>query len=105
MKKLLNLRLIASLVGFGALGACYNPPGTAAGIYVGSEPPVARVEVVPTSPGFNYVWVGGHWGWRSNNYYWIPGGWVVPSRGFSVWVPGRWNHDGHGWFWTDGYWR
>jgi hypothetical protein len=105
MTRLEKLRLIAGLVAAGAIGACYNPPSAAGVVYVSDEPPVAQVEVIPASPGFNYVWVGGHWGWHDNNYRWVPGGWVVPARGYSVWVPGRWDRDGHGWYWRDGRWR
>ncbi len=104
MKKLLNLGLIAGLAVSTAVGACYNPPhyGVA---YVTTAPPVSRVEVIPTSPGLNYVWVGGHWGWVNNNYNWVSGSWIVPARGYTTWVPGRWDRDGHGWFWTAGHWR
>ena len=105
MRKRAHLRLLAGLVAAAASGACYHT-GTAAGVvYVTDEPPLSPVEVIPTSPGFNYVWVGGHWGWSSNRYLWVPGSWVVPSRGYSVWVPGRWDRDHHGWYWTSGHWR
>ncbi len=104
MRTLLRTRRLAGFVVAGALGACVHtaPLGVA---YVGPEPPVARVEVIPTSPGARYVWVGGHWGWRDNAYQWVSGSWVLPATGFSAWVPGHWDHDRQGWFWTDGHWR
>ena len=104
MRKLLGFRWLAGFVVAGALGACVHttPYGVT---YVGVAPPVLRTEVITTSPGSGFVWVGGHWGWRDNDYRWISGSWVRPSAGYSVWVPGHWDHDGHGWFWTDGYWR
>ncbi len=104
MTKLLRFRWLAGVVVAGALGACVHtaPVGVA---YLTTAPPGDRVEVVTTSPGTHYVWVGGHWAWRDNNYSWVTGSWVLPTAGYSVWVPGRWNHDGHGWYWTDGRWR
>jgi hypothetical protein len=105
MKRLLNLGLIAALVASSAVGACYNPPARYGVAYITTAPPSPRYEVISTSPGLNYVWVGGHWGWASNNYSWVPGSWVVPARGYSVWSPGRWDRDGRGWYWTAGHWR
>jgi WXXGXW repeat (2 copies) len=107
MKRVLILRLAASLAATAAIGGCtswYAQPrwGVA---YAVTAPPVERVEVVPTSPGFNYVWVGGHWGWANDNYRWVGGRWVVPASGFSTWVPGRWDRDRYGWFYRDGRWR
>ena len=106
MTRFSTLRLIAGLVAGSALGACYSSPHPVVGVAYGTyEPPLTPVEVIPASPGFNYVWIGGHWGWHSNRYLWVPGSWTVPARGYSVWVPGRWDHDGHGWFYRDGHWR
>ena len=44
-------------------------------------PPPPRYEVVPVSPGRDYVWVGGRWAWR-------------PERHHHVWVPGAWRPRG-----------
>ena len=107
MSKLLRLRLMGSLIAAGALGACYHSHTyTAPGVvYVRSGPPADRVEVISVSPGDRYVWVGGHWAWRENDYAWLPGSWVIPASSFTTWVPGHWTHDGHGWYWIDGRWR
>jgi hypothetical protein len=105
MSKLLRLRLMAGLVAAGALGAChhtYTAPGV---VYVREGPPADRVEVISTSPGEHYIWVGGHWAWRDNNYAWIPGSWVLPTASYSAWVPGHWAHEANGWYWIDGHWR
>jgi hypothetical protein len=106
MKKLSKLQVMAALVAGTALGGCVtHHVYPASVVYVQSEPPVARVETIPVSPGGNYVWVGGRWAWSNSTYTWVPGTYVVPASGFSVWVPGRWDHDRHGWFWRAGYWR
>jgi hypothetical protein len=106
MKRTLVLRLVAGFVATSALGACYVNPRPRVGVaYVMRQPPAERVEVVSASPGVEYVWVKGHWGWRRNDYEWIPGRWVIPERGFREWVPGRWERDRGGWFYVEGRWR
>ena len=106
MKRVLILRLAAALGAAGALASCsmygQPQPGVA---YVYTQPPVDQVEVIPSSPGFSYVWVGGHWGYYNSNYRWVRGNWVVPAAGFRTWSPGRWDRDGHGWYFINGHWR
>ena len=106
MKRAMLCRVVAGFVAASALGACTaGYEQSAAGIYVESGPPVDRIEVIPASPGFGYVWVGGRWGYVNNDYNWFPGRWVVPARGYTTWVPGRWDRDGRGWYYRDGRWR
>jgi len=106
MKRTLVLRLVAGFVATSALGACYVNPRPRVGVaYVMRQPPSERVEIIPTSPGVEYVWVKGHWGWRRNDYEWIPGRWVLPERGYREWAPGRWERDRGGWFYVEGHWR
>ena len=106
MKKVIMVKVFAGLVATAALGACYANSRPRVGVeYVMRGPPRERVEVIPASPGREYVWVTGHWGWRRNDYEWIAGHWVVPERGFREWVPGRWEHDRAGWFYIEGRWR
>ena len=106
MSKFVMMRVIAGLMAVSALAACAANPRPRAGVeYVVREPPRERVEVIPRSPGVEYVWVKGHWGWRRNDYEWVPGHWAVPERGFREWVPGRWEHDRGGWFFVEGHWR
>jgi hypothetical protein len=105
MSKLLRLRLIGGLIAAGALGACYHTHTASGVVYVRTGPPADRVEVISTSPGTRYVWVGGHWAWVNSDYDWVSGSWVLPAASFTTWVPGHWAHDGNGWFWIDGHWR
>ena len=106
MSKSLLVRTMAGVIAVSALSACYVNPRPRVGVeYVMRQPPVERVEVIPASPGVEYVWVGGHWGWARNDYAWVPGRWVVPARGYREWVPGRWERDRGGWFFVEGHWR
>ena len=105
MKKLLGPWLMAGLVATGAVGACYHQPASYAVASVATRPPpTARIEVIPPSPGLNYIWIAGRWGWSNNKFAWVPGSWVLPAPGQSTWVPGHWESDGHGWHWSDGHW-
>ncbi len=119
MKKLSRLGLVAGLIGASAIGGCsyfYYPPPAAPAAYVAGVPrPGARAEVIPPSPGPNYVWLAGHWGTAGADYAWVPGAWVLPKRGYVMieptgpeiqrpgllWIDGqRWpNRD-----WTERFW-
>lgn len=87
--------------------AVYAEPAVSTTFVVGDVPP-ARVDVVSASPGFGYVWVGGHWLWE-DGWYWHRGRWVMPPRRGARWTSGRWvaarrnGHDGHRW--VAGRWR
>jgi hypothetical protein len=74
-------------------------------IVVAAPPPPPRAEVVITSPGETYVWVPGHWRWRSGAYVWIAGSWQRPPRERAVWVEPRYEQRGDGWVYIAGYWR
>ncbi len=74
-------------------------------VYIVRRPPVEVVEVVPASPGPEYVWVKGHHRWTGDDYVWVPGHWAVPPRGYAVWVPGHWAERDGGWVWIEGHWR
>jgi hypothetical protein len=107
MNRTLMARIMAGLVTVSSLGACavYARPRGFGMEYVVRQPPVERVEVVPASPGPQYVWVNGYWSWRRGGYEWVAGQWVVPARGYHEWVPGRWERDPGGWFYVEGHWR
>jgi hypothetical protein len=106
MKQLMYARRIMLVMALATVGACARNPRPRVGVeYAVREPPRERVEVISTSPGTEYVWVKGHWGWRRNDYEWIPGRWTVPARGFHEWVAGRWQRDRFGWFYEEGHWR
>jgi hypothetical protein len=88
-------------VGCGAYGGYYGGGYS----YLGMAPPPPRAEIRGYAPGPGYVWVGGYWGYRGNNYYWNPGSWVRPPHRNARWEEGRWEHSSHGYYWRDGRWR
>jgi len=70
-------------------------------------PPAVPVEVVPVSPGPEYVWIGGSYDWVGfpGRWQWVPGRWERPARPHAMWHEGEWHRDGHGYHWEHGHWR
>jgi hypothetical protein len=69
----------------------YSPQGTGDLIAVSSEPPPARVEVVPPEPSVGAVWLDGEWQYARKRWVWSPGRWVEPIPGatYSPWQTAR----------------
>jgi hypothetical protein len=74
-------------------------------MYVDSEPPPPQTEVVVASPGPDYVWIGGYWGFNSGRREWVRGRWERPPHAHATWVQPRWEHRGHGYVFVRGTWR
>src|SRR5687768_2383904 len=74
-------------------------------VVVTQAPPAVRIETQTVSPGANYVWTRGYWGWRGGTYVWVPGSWVVRPRPAAVWVDGHWLRRGGRYVWVAGRWR
>src|SRR6266850_7145379 len=75
-------------------------------IQVGFPPPELPVYEQPPIPGDGYLWNPGYWAWSADDedYYWVPGTWVlVPQPGF-LWTPGYWAAVGAVFIWHVGYW-
>ena len=65
-------------------------------ISVNVPPPELPVYDQPPIPGDGYMWTPGYWAWGDDiqDYYWVPGTWVLaPQPGF-LWTPGYWGSDG-----------
>jgi len=76
------------------------------GVVITVGPPPLPVYEQPICPGDGYLWTPGYWGWGDdfNDYYWIPGTWVLaPEVGF-LWTPGYWGWGGDSFVFYDGYW-
>ena len=76
------------------------------GITVGFAPPDLPVYEQPICPGEGYIWTPGYWAWDEDydDYYWVPGTWVLaPEVGF-LWTPGYWGWGGSGFVFYAGYW-
>ncbi|HVY69122.1 MAG TPA: hypothetical protein VHH73_04305 [Verrucomicrobiae bacterium] len=84
------------------MAGCATEVGGSYEVY--DAPPPPQVEVIPVSPGPNYVWVGGHWGWH-NRWTWEPGHYYARPHARAVWVDGRWNHGRRGYHYSPGHWR
>jgi hypothetical protein len=54
-----------------------------------SEPPPPQVDVIPVSPGPDYLWAPGCWSWNGGTRIWIGGHWAGHGPG-RAWVGGHW---------------
>jgi hypothetical protein len=85
--------LAAAALGLSA--GCVSEQGGPRGrVEVTSDPPPVPPETISSSPGLEYVWIGGAWVW-SDHWVWEPGRWAHPPRAGAIWVPSRFVvHDG-----------
>jgi hypothetical protein len=76
------------------------------GVAIRIGPPALPVYEQPLCPGDGYLWTPGYWAYdyEVNDYYWVPGTWVMaPEVGF-LWTPAYWGWGGDGFVFYDGYW-
>ena len=76
------------------------------GVVVNFAPPPLPVYEQPLCPGEGYIWTPGYWAYGDDfdDYYWVPGTWVMaPEIGF-LWTPAYWGWGGEGFVFYDGYW-
>ena len=76
------------------------------GVAIRIGPPPLPVYEQPLCPGDGYLWTPGYWAYDYdvNDYYWVPGTWVMsPEIGF-LWTPAYWGWGGDGFVFYDGYW-
>jgi len=76
------------------------------GVAIRFGPPPLPVYEQPLCPGDGYLWTPGYWAYDYdvNDYYWVPGTWVMsPEVGF-LWTPAYWGWGGDGFVFYDGYW-
>jgi hypothetical protein len=99
------LAIFALLVGALAL------PGTASAqvaveFSVGFAPPELPVYEQPLCPGEGYIWTPGYWAWDDDDqdYYWVPGTWVLAPQAGYLWTPGYWGWGGEAYVFHVGYW-
>ena len=75
-------------------------------VAVSFGPPPLPVYEQPLCPGEGYIWTPGYWAYDydDDDYYWVPGTWVLaPEVGF-FWTPGYWGWGGEGFIFHEGYW-
>ncbi len=78
----------------------------AVGVIITVGPPALPVYEQPICPGDGYIWTPGYWSWGDdfNDYFWVPGTWVLaPEVGF-LWTPGYWGWGGDSFIFYEGYW-
>lgn len=76
----------------------------AIGVSVRIGPPVLPVYEQPVCPAPGYIWTPGYWAYGDDDYYWVPGTWVMaPQVGF-LWTPGYWGFAEGVYVWHGGYW-
>ena len=71
------------------------------GIRIGPPPPVREVNVVPPSPGAEFVWIHGYWYPVGKHYKWHEGYWTRPPYPAARWIVPH--HDGERFY--EGYWE
>jgi WXXGXW repeat (2 copies) len=76
------------------------------GVSVNVAPPELPVYDQPPMPGDGYLWSPGYWAWDEDiqDYYWVPGTWVLPPQPEYLWTPGYWGWSGGVFLWNPGYW-
>jgi WXXGXW repeat (2 copies) len=75
-------------------------------ISVTFAPPALPVYEQPLCPGEGYIWTPGYWAYDPdyNDYYWVPGTWVLAPEPGLLWTPPYWAWNGAAFVFYDGYW-
>ena len=76
------------------------------GISVNFPPPALPVYEQPLCPGEGYLWTPGYWAWDPDfdDYYWVPGTWVLAPQPGYLWTPPYWGWNGVAFIFHEGYW-
>ena len=104
----MHVRFIRTLL-FSLVVLCMSAASFAqigVGIVVNFAPPPLPVYEQPLCPGEGYIWTPGYWAYGDDfdDYYWVPGTWVLaPEVGF-LWTPAYWGWGGEGFVFYEGYW-
>jgi|SRR5579859_4126622 len=80
--------------------------GFGVGVSVGVAPPPLPYYEQPPAPGYGYIWTPGYWGWSDydDDYYWVPGTWVLPPQVGFLWTPPWWGWQDGAYVFSAGYW-
>jgi hypothetical protein len=103
MPTLRYLSLLLTACGILALPAI-APAQIAVGVSVHVGPPALPVYEQPLCPAAGYIWTPGYWAYGDDDYYWVPGTWVLAPRPGFLWTPGYWGWGGGVYAWHGGYW-
>ena len=69
-------------------------------------PPALPVYEQPPCPAEGYIWTPGYWAYNYdyNDYYWVPGTWVLAPEPGYLWTPAYWGWGGDRFIFHEGYW-
>src|SRR5258707_14255831 len=102
----MQIRFIRTLL-FALVLLCMSAASFAQiGVVVTFAPPPLPIYEQPLCPGEGYIWTPGYWAFGDDfdDYYWVPGTWVLaPEVGF-LWTPGYWGWGGESFVFYEGYW-
>ena len=58
------------------------------------------------SRGRVIIWTPGYWAYANDydDYYWVPGTWVMAPEPGLLWTPAYWGWGGNGYVFYQGYW-
>jgi len=78
----------------------------AVGVSIRIGPPALPVYAQPICPGPGYLWAPGYWSYDydDEDYFWVPGTWVVAPEPGYLWTPGYWGWSEGFYIWHAGYW-
>src|SRR5580704_15635965 len=75
-------------------------------VNVNVAPPEMPVYEQPPIPGDGYIWSPGYWYWNDDyqDYFWVPGTWVLAPEPGLLFTPGYWGSEGGAYVFHAGYW-
>ncbi len=102
----MQIRFVRTLL-FALVVLCMSAASFAqVGVLVTFAPPPLPVYEQPLCPEDGFIWTPGYWAYGDDfdDYYWVPGTWVLaPEVGF-LWTPGYWGWGGESFIFYEGYW-
>jgi len=98
------LRLLTATLLLAGTPLAFAGVAIGVGVSINIAPPVLPVYVQPACPGIGYIWTPGYWAWGTDDYYWVPGTWVLAPAPGLLWTPGYWGWVGGVYAWHAGYW-
>ena len=103
------MRVLKSLVFLMLAGVLLGMPAASnaqigVGVSIRIGPPVLPVYAQPICPEPGYIWTPGYWAYGDDDYYWVPGTWVMAPEPGLLWTPGYWGFAEGLYVWHGGYW-
>jgi hypothetical protein len=101
-----NLQAVCVLLFALFLLAAVASASAQVGFVITFGPPALPVYEQPLCPGVNYIWTPGYWSfdYDYDDYFWVPGTWVLAPEPGLYWTPGYWAWTGDRFFFHEGYW-